>query len=185
MTAEELFTHDTKGMSLLGVIAGSPPSNTQSGIVATPNWQFKVGVGGPASGGTLLSNVEDASVSLTRGTKSKYGIQGLQSPWAIPRLALGVTGKFTVMAQDESPLLSMLSDTTQQLQLAMTQGAGPTQTGITFDFQTCKYESVPINAPDILTYDVSFRAFKNTTNIGASGVASPGKVTLVNAVGTY
>jgi hypothetical protein len=185
LTSEQLFTHDTKGSSLIGAFPASGPTNTQSGIVAIPNWEFKVGIGGPATGGTLVNNVEDASIAYTRALKPKFTLQGAQAPFVIARLALGATGKFTVMAQDESPLLSLLNDTTQQLQLAMTQGAGASQLGCTFDFQTCNYEVVQIQAPDTLCYDVSFRALANTTNAGASGAKSPGKVTLINAVPTY
>lgn len=185
MSVDSLFTHDTKGTAVLGTIAGSPPTNVQSGITAVPNWHFKVGVGGPASGGTAVSNVEDATVSLTRNLKPKYTLQGAPSPFIIPRLAFGATGKFTFMAQDESPLIALLGDTQQQLQIAMTQGAGAGTLGITFDFQTCKYETATLQSPDVLCYDVAFRAVANTTNAGGSGAKSPAKVTIVNAVGTY
>jgi hypothetical protein len=185
MNAEQLFQHDTKGTAVVGVIPGSAPTNTQSGIVAVPNWEFKVGIGGPASGGTLVSNIEDATVSIARALKPKFTLQSAQTPWVIARLGMSVTGKFTFMAQDESPLLALLANTQQQLQIAMTQGAGVNTLGITFNHQLAAYEVATIQAPDTLTYDVSWRALANTTDAGFSGGYSPSKITLVNAVPTY
>lgn len=185
MSAADLFTHDTKGTSVIGVIDGSTPTNTQSGVAVVPAWQFKVGVGGPATGGTLLNNVEDATVSIARELKPLYTLQGAQGPYLIARLGLSVTGKFTFMAQDESPLIALLAGTIQQLQLAMTSGSGAGLTAVTFNFQNAIYETAQIDAPDVLTYDVGFRGLANSTNAGASGGLSPASITIENAVGSY
>jgi hypothetical protein len=185
MNAEQLFQHDTKGTSILGVIAGSAPTNTQTGLPAVPDWEFKCGIGGPASGGTLVNSIEDAQVSIARGLKPKFTLQGAQSPFVIARLGLGITGKLTFMAQDESPLLALLANTQQQLQLAMTQGAGASLISCTFNFNLAAYEAATIAAPDVLCYDVNFRALANSTNAGASGGLSPGNVVIQNAIASY
>ena len=186
MNSEQLFQHDTKGMAVASAIAASPPTNTQGGALAQPNWRFKVGIGGPASGGTLVNTVQDATVSIARGLKAKYTLQGAQTPWVIARLGLGITGKLSFVAQDESPLTTLLANTQQQLQLAMTNGgAGASLLACTFNFNLVAYEHAPISAPDVLTYDVDFRAIMNTTNAGATGGMSPGNVIIQNAVSTY
>jgi hypothetical protein len=185
MNAEQLFQHDTKGMSILGVVAGSNPTNTQGTATAVANWNFKVGIGGPASGGTLVNTVEDATVNLARMLKVKFTMDGNQQPWVIARLGLSTTGKLSFVAQDESPLTTLLANTQQPLQLAMTQGSGASLLACTFNFNLAAYESAPITAPDVLGYDVSFRGLMNTTNAGASGGMSPGNVVIQNAVPTY
>jgi hypothetical protein len=185
MNSEQLFQHDTKGTSVLGVIAASAPTNTQGTAVAVADWAFKVGIGGPASGGTLVNTVEDATVNLARMLKPKFTLQGGQAPWVIARLGLSVTGKLSFVAQDESPLTTLLNNTQQPLQIAMTQGSGSSLLACTFNFNLAAYESAPITAPDVLGYDVSFRGLMNTTNAGASGGMSPGNVVIQNAIASY
>lgn len=185
MNAEQLFTHDTKGMSIIGADAAGAVTNTQGSAVAIPSWEFKVGVGGPASGGTLVNNVESADVSLARNVKAKFMMNGQQAPYIIARLGLTVTGKLSFMAQDETPLTSLLSNTQPILQLAMTQGSGASQLGCVFNFNTAAYEKAPITAPDVLVWDVDFRAIMNSTNAGATGGLSPCSIVLTNAIGTY
>lgn len=186
MNSEQLFQHDTKGMAVLGAIAASPPTNTQGTALALPNWRFKVGIGGPASGGTLVNTVQDATVSIARALKPKWTLQGAQTPWVIARLGMSITGKLTFVAQDESPLLALLANTQQQLQLTMTNGlAGAALLACTFNFNLVAYERAPISAPDVLTYEVDFRALMNSTNAGATGGLSPGNVVIQNAIATY
>lgn len=186
MNVEQLFMHDTKGTSILGVLAGSAPANTQSSVPAVADWNFKVGVGGPASGGTLLNNVEDATVSVARALKNKFGLNGQQAPYVIARLGLGITGKLSFMSQDESPLLQMLNASAPtQLQIVMTQGAGANLISCTFNCQNAQYETVEPSEPDVMQYDVAFRGLMNSTNAGASGGMSPGNIILQNAVGSY
>lgn len=185
MNSEQLFQHDTKGTSLLGQIAGSAPSNSQSTYEAIPDWEFKVGIGGPASGGTLVNNVLEADVSWARGLKVDYGLNGQQAPYIIGRLGLSCTGKLSFLAQDESPLLTYLAGTKQQLQIAMTSGSGANLIGVTFNFNNAFYETATLTAPDMLGWDVSWRALMNSTNAGASGGQSPGSIVLQNNVPTY
>lgn len=182
MSPEQLFTHDTKGTAVMGTAATATPTNSQSTVFAQPNWRWKVGVGGPASGGTLLNDVEDCELSFTREVKPKYTLQAVTSPFIIARLVLGATGKLTITAQDESPLLAYIADTVQQLQMVMTASNGDT---VTFNYATCKYETATLAAPDVLTYEVNFRAIANTTNVGQSGGKSPAQVILTNSVATY
>lgn len=185
LNSEQLFQHDTKGTSVLGVIAAAAPANTQTGAPAIADWNFKVGIGGPATGGTLVNNIEEADVNIARILKPQFTLQGTQAPFVIARCGFSVTGKLTFMAQDESPLLALLANTQQQLQIAMTQGAGPAQTGIVFNFQVAAYEAATIGAADTLMYDVNFRALANSTNAGASGGLSPMSIVLTNAISTY
>lgn len=181
MTSTELFQHDTKGSSVLGVIDGSSPTNTQSGNKAEPNWRFTVGIGGPATGGTQVINVTEATLNMARQLHPQFGMQGIQGPLTIPRVGMSVTGKLTFMAQDESPLIAFLANNQQIMQLVMTDGTS----SLTINGQIAAYEKATITPASVLTYVVPFRFIKNTTNAGFSGGTSPMNIVLVNSVSTY
>lgn len=186
MDAEQLFVNDANGTGVLGVIAGVTPTNTLSGVIPQPNWRFTTGVGGPASGGTLLSNIQGAKLNLTRVLKPWFTLDGTPDPAIIARAGLGVEGSISYLAQDESPLLALLANNPLQLQFTMTNGlAGANLLACTFDVQTAVYNQAKLTDNDHLFYDVNFRAVANTTNSGQSAGFSPLKVTIQNAVPTY
>ncbi len=186
MSPEQLFVHDTKGTSFLGAPAASTPANSLSSVTPQPSWLFQVGVGGPASGGTLVANIQDAGVSIGRNVKAYFMLDGSQAPSIIARGTLGATGKFTYFAQDETPLLNMLNNTQPQLQLVMTNGlSGANLLSCTFDVQKGAYEVAKIQDNEHITYDVTWRAIGNSTNVGGSAGQGVITVTLVNAIPTY
>lgn len=186
MDAEQLFTHDTQGTGILGVIAGSVPTNTLSGVLPQANWRFTTGIGGPASGGTLAGNIQGAKLNLARMLKPYFTLDGTPDPAIIARAGLSADGTLSVLAQDESPLLALLANNALQLQFVMSNGlAGANLLACTFDIQTAVYNAAKLTDSDHMFYDVGFRCVANTTNVGASGGYSPIKVTLQNAVATY
>lgn len=186
MDAEQLFTHDVSGTGVLGVIAGSPPTNTISGALPQPSWRFQVGVGGVASGGTLAANIQGAKINIARTVKPWFLLNGQADPGIIARGPLGVEGSFSVLAQDETPLTTLLANNALQLQVTMTNGlAGANLLAVTYDIQTAVYNKATLTDNDHLFYDVGFRCVANTTNVGFSGGFSPLKVTVQNAIPTY
>jgi len=186
MDSQQLFMHDTKGTSNLGVAVGSAPTNVLSTAQAQADWQFLVGIAGPATGGTLISNVVQGGVTITRALKPYWTLAGQQSPFAIARNSLAITGKFNQLAQDESPMLNMLNNVQPQLQMVLTNGlSGANLLAVTIDIAKGAYDTAKLNGADEIEYDVTWRAVANSTNAGASGGLSPGKVTIQNAVGSY
>lgn len=186
MDAEQLFTHDTAGTGILGVVAGSPPTNSLSNVLPQANWRFTTGIGGPASGGTLAGNIQGAKLNLTRMLKPYFMLSGAPDPSIIARAGFGADGTLTVLAQDETPLTTLLANNALQLQFVMSNGlSGANLLACTFDVQTAVYNAAKLTDSDHMFYDVGFRAVANTTNAGASGGYSPLKVTLQNAVPTY
>lgn len=186
LNSEQLFTYQSNGTSILSNIDASSPVNVASTITALPVWRTLVGIGGPASGGTLVSDTMETGVTITRGLKPYFTLQGSQNPYIIARTGLEISGKLTELAQSEQPLLNMLQNTQPQLQIVITNGAsGASLLSCTFDIQQAGYDTVKMNAADEIQYDVSFKAIANSTNAGQSGGLSPGKVTLVNAVPSY
>jgi hypothetical protein len=186
MDAEKLFTHDTKGMSYIRQNATVSPSNSYSTVPVYPNWRFAVGIGGPASGGTLVNDVTMASLDITREVKPYFTASGQQAPYVIARNALAVEGKFTEVAQNDNPMLEMLNNTQPQIQLAATNGlSGAALLAITFSIQIAAYETVKLQNNDVIEYESSFKAVANSTNAGGSGGQSPIQVVIQNAVPTY
>lgn len=183
----KLLTFSAKATSWGSVAAASTPPVTISALGPQPAWDVAVGIGGPASGGTLMSNVANLSVTLTRQVKVLPALGG-KNPYLIKQGKLGMAGKFTLYAADETPLTNYLTNQQPQLQIVCATGSGASTQLLQFDMQQVYYKTSVINrSSEAVTFDVDFTAIANTTNVGASGGFSPVMVTTKSAVavGTY
>lgn len=187
MDPSKLLTFTAKASTWGSGPAGSTPPVIVSGLQPLAAWGIATGIGGPASGGTLVNNVETLSMNFTRALKV-YPTLGQQQPFIIRQGKLGVTGKMTLMAANEAALTNYLTNVQPQLQFLLTNGSGATTQNVQIDMQNVFYNQVvPNRGDEVVKLDVSFKAIANTTNIGASGGFSPCMVTLGNAmaVGSY
>lgn len=223
-----LFQHSTKGTSFMGQdMTTTPPPVSISGIGTNPPaqaaWEFAAAVGVPAitTGGTgttvayattastttgsMLQNVEQAAISVTRTLTPKYALVGQQQPVIIGRQDLSITGTLQFIADDETPLYAYLNQVIGQLNnttassqssylsigMGLPVGAGvqnpanKSVLGIQFDFHNVRFEKATLADPDMMQYNVSFRALMNTTDVGVSGGRGPGTVTVYNNIATY
>jgi hypothetical protein len=186
LDAQQLFMQATKGMSFIGAIAGVTPTNTLNTSAAQAVWEAKVGIAGPASGGTLINDVVSANYTIQRALKGYWTASGQQTPYVIARNGIEIVGKFTELAQSEQPMLNMLNNTQPQVQIVISNGlAGANLLSVTMNCQVAAYDTVKLQSNEEITYDVNFKGVMNTTNAGGSGGMSPGSVILVNAVPTY
>jgi len=186
MDAEKLFTHETKGMAYIRQPAVAPVTNNFSTVPVYPNWRFAVGIGGPASGGTLVNDVTLASLDITRTVKGFWTANGQQLPYAFGRNDIAVSGKFTELAANDNPMLELLNNTQPQIQLAATNGlTGAALLAITFNMQVAAYETVKLANNDMIEYESTFKPVANATNAGGTGGQSPIQVVIQNAVPTY
>ncbi|MEW2164425.1 hypothetical protein AB0912_15735 [Streptomyces sp. NPDC007084] len=185
----ELFTWDAKATSWPSVILGSPPVSNPGSIAPMASWRMSVGIGGPASGGTLIPTVMDGEINLKREINPYYTGNGAQAPYVIQRAGLTVEGKLSFVADSESPYLYMINNTQPQLQLAISNGlAGLAYGAIQFDFAKAAFtESEPDGSKTAVEYSDTFKAVLNTTNAGGSGSYSPCKISVTCNVtpGTY
>lgn len=179
-----LLMWDGKAQAWLSAIAASIPVIAPSTQPTQATWNSIVGVGGPASGGTLNSYVTEWVVTIQRKIEPYWTAQGVQNPYIIARggLAAAMTLKFGP-APNESQLLNFLNNTQPQVQIIAT---GPNSSSVQIDAQTTAFDTAKIDdSKAAFGYDVSAKLIANTTNVGFSGSFSPVKITVKNAVPTY
>lgn len=186
----ELFGWTGQGTSWPSVIAGAAPTANPTTVLPVASWRTKVGIGGPAAGGTLVNTVTDGEVDLVRELTPYFTATGVATPYIIQRGGLSANGKLNFGAvSDESALLYMLNNTQPQVQILSSNGlAGTAAITVQIDMQVAAFTAA---APDAskaaVGYQDSFEAVFNTTNAGGSGGMSPIKVSVTCAVtpGTF
>ena len=184
-----LLSYDAKGSSWPSQPAGSLPTSAPSAVTPIASWRGILGIGGPASGGTLVKTVTDGEISFKRSLEPVYTTQNSQNPYIIQRGAVSVAGKLNFIAIDETPYTTMTANTQPPLQLIVSNGlAGAATVAVQVDCNLAAYETAKPNfGKAAVGYDTTFVAVANTTNAGISAGYSPAKVTLTNAVapGSY
>lgn len=185
----ELLTWSGKATTWPSVALGSAPVAAPSTVLPVASWRMLLGIGGPASGGTLINTVTDGELTIKRDLNPYYTATGTQNPYIIQRGGLSVEGKLNFVAADESPLLYMLNNSQPQLQIVLDNGlAGTNKITFQIDCQIAAFTSMePDGSKAAVEYGGSFTAVLNTTNAGGSGGYSPCKVSMTNNVpaGTY
>lgn len=181
--ATKLLTFSAKASSWGSAPAGVTPTPSVTSLVAIPGWNCAVGIGGPASGGTLVASVTSMALTLTRALRV-YPALGAKQPYIIRQGKFGVTGQFTLVATDETHILNYLNNTQPQLQIVYTTGSGLTAQTVQFDLNQVYYKAAALDrGQEEVDVQVDFTGIANTTNIGSSGGFSPLMVTLKNTVG--
>jgi hypothetical protein len=186
--AEELLTWSAKASSWVSQLASIKPTAAVTSTATQAAWRSKVGIGGPASGGTQVLNVQEWSFSISRDIAVEFTDQGTQNPYSIVRGPMTVTGGLNFMpAIDEVPLTTMLANTQPQLQMVADNGlAGSSLNSIQFDSQLGAYTQSNLNVGGVpFGFDTEFESVANTTNVGQSLGFGPASVTLINNVYTY
>jgi hypothetical protein len=183
----KLVTFSAKAMSWGSSAASSTPGVIVSSLPPLAGWNLLTGIGGPASGGTLVNNIENLTLTLSRKLKL-YPTLGQAQPFIIRQGKFGMSGKFTVITANETALTNYLTNVQPQLQFVLNSGSGATTQNLQIDMQQVAYNAVqPVRTDEAVKLEVSFKAIANTTNVGSSGGFSPGMITLGNAmaVGSY
>lgn len=185
----ELLKYTAKAMSWDWQAAAATPTSTFTATKPLPSWAVALGVGGPASGGTLVANVASGEFNFKRIVKPYFTAQNSQNPYVMQRGALSADFKLKFVAADSAPLTALEANTQQQFQFLLTNnGAGANLISIQFDIAQGAYTEVTANnGSEALEWDVVGRCVMNTTNVGASGGFGPATVTLQNAIasGTF
>src|SRR5580698_10160838 len=196
--AEKLTGWTAKTINQTGVIAGSVEAvAAPSSVQPIPSWEAVTGVGGAASGGTLVKDIGEYEFTLTRAIKPYFTNQGSQLPYVIARGKQGATGKLTFApAISEAPLLALLANTQPQLQFVVSNGlTGANLVSVQVDIGLAAYETADREDGDeLFGYSVPFKCVHTAASItgaqgssmtGASGGKGCIKITLQNAIPTY
>lgn len=176
-----LFAMTAQATGYPSVILGSTPTANGTGIKPIPSWQTTVGIGGPASGGTLVPWTGDSQFDLKRELGVYYTADGSQVPYIIQRGGFSASGKIGVpAAPDESALLYMLNNSQPQLQYVVSNGlSGTNLLAVQIDIaQAAFLTSEEDSSKTAVGYNDTFKCVLNTTNAGGSGGSSPLKVTI-------
>jgi hypothetical protein len=180
--AAKLCDMKMKGQAWGSTIAGVQPTASPSSVPPLASWRGKIGLGGPATGGTLVAYVASATIDIKRKLEPHYTISNGQNPYVIQRGGLGCTGKMSIIAADETPITKLLAATQEQFQLIISNGiTGAGQRQLQFDINQAAYTVAKISQGKTASmYDLEFVAIANSTNAGTSGGLSPLKVTILN-----
>lgn len=185
----ELLTWSGKATAWPSVALGATPTANPSTVLPVASWRMLLGIGGPASGGTLINTVTDGELTIKRELSPYFTVTGAQNPYIIQRGGLSVEGKLGFVAADESPLLYLLNNTQPQLQIILDNGlTGLNKITFQIDCQIAAFTQMdPDGTKSAVEYGGTFMAVLNTTNAGGSGGYSPIKVSVTNNVpaGTY
>lgn len=171
-----IFTFQAKGTGRVSA-STTRPTASYSALSATAGWNFV-----PTVGGTALSNVESASVTISRTLTQIPTLNGQTLYNVYPGL-MTVSGKFTMVMEDETQLLNYLNGTQVPLDLAYSIGSGTTNSGVQIHCTQCQYTAATRDrSKEYVELQVDFTALGNITD-GVSGY-SPAKVTVSNAQAT-
>jgi hypothetical protein len=180
--ADGVLTYSAKAVSLGSVTATAPtPSFTPLGQL--PGW-----VGVVTIGGTVATGVLDGEVDIKRPVSIISAVDGTQAPaflWSGP---LSVTGKATLLMEDDTFLTSYLTNTQPAVDVNFTQGTGAALTQIKLHMSKCAITAADITrGKDYVEIPITWNAIANVTDAGTSAGYSPIKVTIQNAIttGTY
>ena len=185
--ATKLLTWSAKGSAWKSVSLGSRPTPTPSTLVPTASWTGQFAVGGPVTG-TPATNLETATITISRDLEIEYTGNNDQNPVSIARAALKVATDYTFIAQDLTYYNDVMNNTQPQVQALFSSGTGASLTSLQIDMQQNAFTKPKANyGKKMARWDISGKGEFNSTNVGATGGLSPITVTLKNAVaaGTY
>lgn len=178
--AEGMFEYDAK---LVGFASGlvAKPVLTIPTTTPFPGWECVAQING-----TPVLSVEAFEFSLKRKADPIHGSGGTQDPWKVLVGALGITGKATIMVEDETQMGYYLNNTQPAFDVVFSHAAGAQ--AITLHATKAAFTDATYQRGKSATeISVEFACKANTTDVGASGGLGPGKITVTNgkAAGTY
>ena len=140
-------------------------------------------VGTTNIGGSAITKLEIGEIDVKRPVSVIHSVDGTQAPYGIWVGPVSVTGKLTLVHEDDSELIRYLTNTQPSLTIDFTTGAAAALTEVKAQMTICAYVVANIvRGKDYVQTDVTFTAIANSTDVGASGGYSPIKFTCQNAV---
>lgn len=185
----ELATYTAKAIAWASSTMGSIPSPTYTATKPLPSWGVQIGIGGPASGGTLVTSSETGEYNLHRAAKAYFTGQNSQNPYLIVRGDVSADWKSTFIADTEAQLLHMLTNDQPQYQCVLSNGlSGANASALQVDMQQTTWTEVkPDQGEEAVRYQATGGTVFNTTNAGYTGGLAPISMSFTNTVaaGSY
>lgn len=175
--ADGKLEYSVKLVGAASAVAAKPSASWTS-VPETPTW-----VGTTTIGGAAKTYCEMGEVTLKRNTTAQMNVDGTQGPYGIFAGPLQVTGKMTLIHEDDTELTRYLTGAETTLAIDFTQGAAAALTQVLLTMSKVEYtEGKKVTGKDWVETEIGFEACANTTDVGASAGFSPIKVTLQNAI---
>lgn len=160
--------------------AAARPTSAPSAVKPLAGWRGQMGLGGPASGGTLLSNLATAKITINRTLENIFLADNTQNPQAIGRGEITTAFDATFLATDSTVWTDMISNTKPQIQFLF--NASSTQQ-VQLDMQVAAFKvAKPNYGNKMVRWDTSGTGERNSTNVGSTGGLASIQATVVNAV---
>jgi len=176
-SGDGLVTYSAKAVAFPSAPA-SAPTASYTAVGPVPSY-----IGTVTIGGSGALSVMDGEVSIKRPVSVIDTVDGSQAPYALWSGPVSVSGKLTLVMEDETHLTNYLTNVQPALDITWAQGAGATLTQVQLHMSSVVYQAAEIGrGKDYVEISVTFNAKANATDIGASGGYSPIKATLKNAV---
>jgi hypothetical protein len=146
-----------------------------SAVEALPAWKGVVSIGG-----TSYAEMADAALNIKRQVTAVKTINNTQQPFIIWAGPISVEGKATLIMEDDTYLTKYLQGTKTSLEFNFT---APDTTSIDFKMSKVSFTAADIQrGKEYVELPISFKAYGNVTDIGASGGYGPLTVNLSNSI---
>jgi len=182
--AEGLVMTSGKLSASASAAAGAGPTNAPTADQVIPAWRSSLTIAAAA-----MPNLSEWSVTIARAVIVQDGADGTQTPYVIAQGPItSVTGKYTFVAIDESPLTSAIAGTKSANVLTIDNGGATSAVRqLVLTMTKCQFTDPQMKRDQsgLIMWDVNFRAFLNSTDVGASGGLAPIKAVLKTAIADY
>lgn len=181
-SGDGLLTYSAKATAL-GSVTASTPTPSYTAVAPIAGWIGAVTIGGSANL-TLI----DGECTMKRPVDIIHTVDGTSAPYALWSGPLTVSGKLTMVMEDDTQLLNYLNNSQPSLDINYSQGAGASAVQVKLHMTKAAFTTADIErGKTYISLSVDYEAVANTTDVGGSGGYSPIKVTLQNALasGTY
>lgn len=181
-SGDGLFEYTVKVCGF-GTVTVAKPANAPGSVTPFVGWEMSAAIGGAAS---LI--VVSGELTFKRGANPIHTADGTQAPYKIWQGGLGVSGKLSLVAEDDSEYLRYLNNTKPVVALQWMHGLTTAQVAASILMSKCNVKAgAPKHDGDYMTWEMDLQALWNATDAGATGGFSPCRVGFQNllASGTF
>jgi len=176
LSPDALLTYSAKATTY-GSATATTPTPAYSDAIPLAAWRSTVSING-----ALFSEMTDAEIDIKRTVTVVKAVDGTQGPFSLWAGAVAVDGKATLVMEDDTYLSKYLTAASNQLTFDLALGDG---SELTFQMSNAVVTAADITrGKDYIELPISFKAYANTTDVGASAGYGPLVVTLKNAIAT-